>query len=161
MTFLSGVNDNSATSFTGETASHEDIYVVLTVSKVAYEGALLPYLPDHGGKKHSTPLKHLSRRFGSVKKSNPSDELETCRSRAWAVFSNFGTQFLTPICFGAVPIFDTVDLEQDDGVSANYRWPGTGCTQTVELFAFPSQAADSRDVLAERLSFLYSPTQFA
>jgi len=156
MTFLSGMNDGSATSFTGETASHEDIYVVLTVSKVAYEGALLPYLPDHSGKKHSTPLKHLSRRFGSVKKSNPSDELETCRSRAWAVFSNFGTQFLTPICFGAVPIFDTVDLEQDDGVSANYRWPGAGCTQTIELFAFPSQPADSRDVLAERLSFLYS-----
>jgi hypothetical protein len=156
MTFLASMNDGTAASLTGETAGHEDIYLVLTVFKVAHEGALIPYFPDSVAKKHSTPLKHLSRRFGNAKKNGPTDEIESCRSRAWAVFSHFGTQFLTPICFGAVPLFDCIDLEQEDGVPSGYRWPGEGCRQTIELFAFPTQAADSQDALGERLSFLHA-----
>ena len=132
---------------------HEDLCLVLQVFKVAHEGALIPYLSENNTK-HTTSLKQLSRRFGSSKRHSL-DEVETCRSRAWSVFSNFGTQFLTPICFGVMPVFDRVDWEQDDGVCPGHRWPGEGCTQTADFYAFPPQA-ESHDTFIERLAFVRS-----
>lgn len=153
MAHRTAAGDSKAAQFPEE--SHEDIYLVLKVFKVAHEGALAPYLSD-SAKKHLTPIKNLSRRFGSNKKATPHHEIENCRSKAWSFFSHFGTQFLTPICFGAAPLFASIDFEQNDGVHPLHRWPGDGCTQTFDLFAFPTQATtESSDALAERLSFLY------
>lgn len=78
--------------------------------------------------------------------SQTKDDIVAVESRAKAVFGAHGTKFLSPICFGVLPLFPRDEPDQ------RFAWPN-GSTQNMDLFAFPN-VSDSQDDFIERLAHI-------
>ena len=157
----------------------EQLCLVVQVYKVAHKDALAPYITEemiinsvpppvsHVSKRADTPFKQFKRKVKGHSSKKPSmlsisqkssrsleEHSDACRYRAWNVFENFGTQFLTPLCFGVVPIFDSVSLEgrkvadslEIDGVDRIYKWPN-GCTRNVAMYGYPVKPESSESFI--------------
>ena len=82
--------------------------------------------------------------------SQTKDDIVAVASRAKAVFGAHGTKFLSPICFGVLPLLPRDEPDQ------RLAWPN-GSTQNMDLFAFPS-VSDSQDDFIERLAHIVNST---
>lgn len=77
-------------------------------------------------------------------------DIVAAKSSAKTVFDAHGTKFLSPICFGVLPLFPSDEADQ------RFAWPN-GSSQMMDLFAFPS-TADTQDDFIERLAHIVNPT---
>jgi hypothetical protein len=149
------------------------IYKVAHVeATAAYLGAQHPYLHNHHNNesgKSSVWRKRPKNRGGSLTSSSldlSSTTMEhlsaaqrTTRARAHAVLDNFGTQFLTPLCFGVSTgaLWDQTSFnnnnhdnnEKDNDDNDHKKWP-KGDTQTLQLYLAPTQS-ESQEAFCERL----------
>jgi hypothetical protein len=75
------------------------------------------------------------------------------QARASAMFDTFCTQFLMPLCFGIIPLFqqhvvDVMAADIDKGirtlVTSDLMWPH-GATKDMNLYAYPSAAVSQED----------------
>ena len=82
--------------------------------------------------------------------SQTKDDIVAVESRAKAVFGAHGTKFLSPICFGVLPLLPRDEPDQ------RLAWPN-GSTQNMDLFAF-SSVSDSQDDFIERLAHIVNST---
>lgn len=114
--------------------SERSLYVVLQIFKVAQSNALNAF--GAGEKKKSM--------FGSNKKMTA----KSSTSAAKRIFSIFGSQFLTPLCFGLAPVIAGGKSVHDK----NLKWPN-GATQSIALFSFPKHS-ESQEDFVERLAIL-------
>ena len=69
-------------------------------------------------------------------------------SSAKSVFSKFGTQFLTPFCFGVAPV--------SKGTNCNVKWP-KGETKKIPLYTY-SKTSESDEMFTERISSIAKPS---
>ena len=157
------------------------IYKVTHVeAKAAYLGVQHPYHNNHHNSnesgKSSVWRKRPQKRGGSSPSSSSSTldlssttkehwsvaQQRTTRARAHAVLDNFGTQFLTPLCFGvstgplwedqtSTTSFNNHDNKKDHDSDDNdhKKWP-KGETQTLQLYLTPTQS-ESQEAFCERL----------
>jgi hypothetical protein len=84
--------------------------------------------------------------------SQTKDDIVAAESSAKAVFGAHGSKFLSPICFGVLPLFPRDEPDQ------RFAWPN-GSSQTMDLFAFPTIASDTHDDFTERLAHIVNPTR--
>jgi hypothetical protein len=140
-----------------------------------------------GGGGHPSSTKKAFTASGSSSRparSQQQQELdqETCRQKAQRAFHHYGTQFLTPLGFGVVPLFEgagvevhttnkgasaassnindndnanTTDQLHVDGVDRTYKWPN-GCPRQIQLYAYSSaeesESEGSHESFINRLS---------
>jgi hypothetical protein len=168
------------------------IYKVTHVeATAAYLGAQHPYHNNHHNSnesgKSSVWRKRPKKRGGSSPSSSTLDCSSTTienwsvaqqrktRARAHAVLDNFGTQFLTPLCFGVStgPLWEDQTSKSfhnhnhdDDNAEGNgnddndhKKWP-KGETQTLQLYLAPTQS-ESQEDFCERLLKLKQQQQQA
>ena len=120
------------------TDGKESLHIFLQVHKVAHFDANDIYVDK--------PKNNTSSQFmGFPKKGamgNSTVDPTTTEKRAMDTFDAFGTQFLTPLCFGILPLFST---SQDD-----LQWP-RGESQTMQLFSYHTINESEKDFI-ERLA---------
>ena len=136
----------------------DNLYVVCQVYKVTHVDASAAYLAaasnlggaitnDNNSKQHSL-RKRIQKKFmmqGNNDKDMDDDGVAATQRgsyRASLVYDNFGTQFLTPLCFGIAPLLSTTLDEKS-------KWPN-GETQTLPLYCFPAYP-ESQDEFCDRL----------
>ena len=127
----------------------ESLHILMQVHKVTHVDADDAYI-DRSKATGSSPF-NLSRKgsighmFGNVNKSSSSSfrrDHAPAAQRAGKAFDTLGTQFLTPFCFGILPLFPK--QSQDDCL----QWPH-GISQTMRLFSHPVN--ESEDNFIDRL----------
>jgi hypothetical protein len=155
-------------------ARHGELYVVLQVYKVTHVEAAVAYLDKQQLSSHNNSSKHngsslrkrLAKQFSKnvLKTSTTPTGTELLNVemtsatrtnyRANAVYENFGTQFLTPLCFGVNPVFSSPSSLERSSLSRSdseqVKWP-KGETQGMQLYCFPSQS-ESQEDFCERLT---------
>jgi hypothetical protein len=149
--------------------SHASLYLVLQVYKVPHWNATGAYIEPKGQKIGSLKKgKGISSRLkGSMSKKGKSgfdgksrfddteDDIDIVitQARASATFDTFRTQFLMPLCFGVIPLFqqhvvDVMAADVDKGirtlVTSDLMWPH-GATKDMNLYAYPSAAVSQED----------------
>lgn len=138
----------------------EDLYVVLKVYSVARLDLASAYLVGARGRsitretEDGAPPDRKSwkkRLKKQVQKSkNPEDYVQQASYRASSIFETFGTQFLSPLCFGAVPL-------QTRGATDNY-WPVGQVCEDMTLYCFPP-TPESQDAFVQRLQTILLPSK--
>ena len=99
------------------------LYLFMQVQKVAHLDADEAYL-DQGKASNTSQFMSFTKR-GSFTKRDPAGAAQ----RAKQAFSTFGTQFLTPFCFGILPLFPKQAGDEQ------IHWPH-GASQTMQLFSY-------------------------
>ena len=99
------------------------LYLFMQVQKVAHLDADEAYL-DQGKGSNTSQFMSFAKR-GSFTKRDPAGAAQ----RANQAFNTFGTQFLTPFCFGVLPLFP------EQAGDEQIHWPH-GASQTMQLFSY-------------------------
>ena len=104
---------------------------------------------DGGGAKSDkrSMKKFLKKNKGQ--KEGGGGEVERCAYRANSVFDNFGTQFLSPLCFGVTNLYPP-----QDGPN-NLTWPQGQIQQNMQLYSYPGQP-ESQTNFVRRLQKIVS-----
>ncbi len=112
------------------------IYIFLQVHKVAHIDADEIYI-DNTNKSTGSQFMGFPRRgsSGSLHNRNETNTIQ----RVSRALDNFGTQFLTPFCFGLLPLS-----------ANNYHWP-QGESQKMKLFSY-DEINESESKFIERLA---------
>ena len=97
----------------------DSLYLFMQIMKVAHEDADEYYLDASP----PSSFKGLTKRNSQSK-----ENFSLLGKRARDALDTFGTQFLTPFCFGVIPLLREETKESD------IIWPD-GCTQTMQLFS--------------------------
>jgi hypothetical protein len=118
----------------------EPIYMFMQVHKVAHLDADEVYV-DNSTKSTSSPFMAFSRK-GSSGTFTHRDQTNTVQ-RVTKALECCGTQFLTPFCFGVLPLFPK--QSPDD-----HQWP-RGVSQTMQLFSY-DEINESENDFIERLT---------
>jgi hypothetical protein len=135
------------------------LYLVLQVYQLPRKDALNLYL--HNVRRSS--FKRFGNRLMDTlsvnrKQSSTVDGFEEDRRSVEHTISShleeFGTQFLTPLCFGLIPVFSQSHLQSIAGDVGNLTWPN-GESQIMQLFAFPN-LPESQQEFVDRLVILKS-----
>jgi hypothetical protein len=114
--------DSSIFSPSNDSIGMDSIYLLLQVHKVWQQDAEEAYL-DNTNDTASSHFMSFSKR-GSFAKRDVAATIE----RAKQTFDMFGTQFMTPFCFGILPLFPK-QTNNDD-----INWP-QGVIQNMQLFS--------------------------
>ncbi len=112
----------------------ESLYLFMEVHRVANQDASEVYL-DHMKDQNSSYSKRNSMGglfFGGKSSSSSSHRgnLLDAEHRAKTMFDKYGMKFLTPFCFGILPLFSNLSHDAEDSV----HWPH-GATQTMQFFS--------------------------
>ena len=140
----------------------QDLYVLLQVYKVTHLDLAAAYLlgkprtaatdeehqslPPHDRKSWR---KRLKMQLQKGKVATPEAYRQQTSYRASAVFDTFGTQLLSPLCFGVTPLYHQPPQE--------YAWPAGHVQEDITLYAYPS-APESHEDFVQRLCHLVGPT---
>ena len=119
----------------------QSLHVVLQVYKGYQRDATTSYV--EGGKPagRKSIAKRIKRKLGKRSKDkDPTDANIRNTSESW--FEKYGTDLLTPLCFGVVPMFP--------GTDPTMEWP-QGSRQTMQLHAFPG-FPESQQQFVDRLT---------
>jgi len=152
----------------------DSLYIVMQVFKVTHKDATSAYVdskPSSKGKKNKETSSQskggLS--FGMSKSKDTGDAMSNASSanshrfktsteiKAGKAFDALGTQFLTPLCFGTLPLFPlktstaiSTDTNTDTNThSETMQWPN-GVTQNMTFFSQPTKP-ESEDEFVARL----------
>lgn len=130
---------NDIATRSGSLDSENHLYLLLQVHKVVHRGALNAYVD-------STNASSRKGFFNTGNKSQSSRGI--ARERSEKAFKTFGTQFLTPFCFGIIPL-----LPQNGGKNQDQiRWPN-GVDQTMHLFSH-NASLESENSFLDKLSMV-------
>jgi hypothetical protein len=100
--------------------SQNDLYIVLQIYKASHADLSAAYLND-----------------------STSKETKKATQRAKATWDNFGTQFLSPLCFGIIPLFNS--KEENKG---NTKWPSGHTQKSMQLYAYSKTFESSTEFVA-------------
>ncbi|OEU07833.1 hypothetical protein FRACYDRAFT_250455 [Fragilariopsis cylindrus CCMP1102] len=168
-------------SLTGNVETDDDLYVVLQVYKVTHKDSITAYWAKGGNNNSNSyditsssssdrktlrkKLKNKLFQKDSMKKSKSArfnsdttitadeTDIEKALLRSNATFEAYGTQFMSPLCFGITSLFP----EDSHASSRNNTWPRGQVQQGMNLHAFPSHSESQEDFL-RRLRKVVSPT---
>ena len=137
----------------------EDLHVVLQVYKVTHVEASTAYLATRGGgessglnhHQHQSLRLRLQKKFRKRGVENPEivdSDVAAHRTiyRASAAFDQFGTQFMTPLCFGVVKLCPCRNgkMSSTAVVPEQMLWP-KGAMQDMQLHCFPDCSVSQED----------------
>jgi hypothetical protein len=137
----------------------KDAYVVLQVYKVSHVELAAAYLNsssnssnNHKKSNQQTPtaskfnLKDFRADKSGFKKKlqkhGKKDEATKTAFRANSVLDSFGTQFMSPLCFGATALYpkSLSSSSSDTAGDATLEWPRGQTQNKMQLYSYPSQA---------------------
>ena len=122
-------------SFDGE----KHLFLLLQVHKVVHRGALNAYVDST----------NASARKGFFSAGNKSQTLRgIARERSENAFKTFGAQFLTPFCFGIIPLLPQIPERNREQI----RWPN-GVNQSMNLFCH-NDSLESENSFLDKLSMI-------
>lgn len=123
----------------GSLDGEKHLFLLLQVHKVVHRGAINAYV--------DTANASFRKGFFNVGNKNQSVQ-GIARERSEKAFKTFGTQFLTPFCFGIVPL-----LPQPVGKNQEQiHWPN-GVDQTMHLFSH-NDPIESENSFIDKLSII-------
>ena len=150
------------------------LHLVLQVFKVPHANPVEPYLASKRKRRQqetklddlpgsTQKTKGIGRRLkgtiGKMKQSGDGSSEDgdalTTKARPGSTFKAIGTQFLSPLCFGVVPLFprkvaEAMDENVEEGIRSlddiNLSWPN-GETEEMQLYAVPSSAMSQNEFL--------------
>ena len=96
-------------------------------------------LAGGGGKSDKRSMKKFLKKHKGHKEGGEGGEVERCAYRANSVFDNFGTQFLSQLCFGVT------NLYPPQGDPKNLTWPQGQIQQNMQLYSYPAQPENQAD----------------
>lgn len=132
--------DPLALPVSGNDDGRGSLYLLMQVQKVAHLDADEAYL-DHSKSSNSSQFMGFSMRGGTSAKRDQAG----AEQRAKQAFDTFGTQFLTPFCFGVLPLFPK-HVKGDQ-----IHWP-RGSSQTMQLFSSLHMNESEEDFLQRLLT---------
>ncbi len=136
----------------------QELYVVLQIYAVTHLELATAYVM---GKSTGEPLKHVEppkdrkswRKRLKLQyhkgKATPEAHIQRASYRASAVFDNYGTRFLSPLCFGVTQL-QYSDVEE-------YSWPAGKCHNDITMYTYPPKP-ESQEAFVQRLWQLVAPS---
>ena len=142
----------------------DSLYIVMQVNKVTHKEATNAYMDNKlskGKKNNNFPQSKSGLSFGMSKSKDTIDISSSTSAdfhrpnnitemRAGKVLDSLGTQFLTPICFGILPLFQikNANAQSDTNIdSGKMQWPNE-ITQTMAFFSYPTKPESEEDFVA-------------
>jgi hypothetical protein len=146
----------------------KDAYVVLQVYKVSHVELATAYLNSSSSNgsnnsKKSNQQTPTASKFNlndfradksgfkkKLQKHGKKDEATKTAFRANSVLDSFGTQFMSPLCFGVTALYPKLLLSSSSSSSdtagdANLEWPRGQTQNNMQLYSHPSQAESQAD----------------
>mmetsp|Transcript_42396 Transcript_42396/g.102457 ORF Transcript_42396/g.102457 Transcript_42396/m.102457 type:complete len:2457 (+) Transcript_42396:97-7467(+) len=114
----------------------KDIFVVLQVYKVLHVDLAAAYLQSKTNESEFDLNVFRTDKEGykkNIQKHGKKDEATKTAFRANSVLESFGTQFLSPLCFGVTPLFPVTEKEKQE----DYVWPQGHLAKEVQLYSYP------------------------
>jgi hypothetical protein len=165
-------------SLTGNGENDDDLYVVLQVYKVTHKDSIKAYWAKGGNNSsdsyditsssssdRKTWRKKLKNKLfqKDSKKQSKSDttvtvdetDIEKALLRSNVTFEAYGTQFMSPLCFGITSLFP----EDSHASSRNNTWPRGQVQQGMNLYAFPNHSESQEDFLRRLRKVVYPTIQ--
>ncbi len=139
-----------------ESDGMKSLYLVMNVHKVTHKDAGMAYINSISSKNLLSGKNTISSLFfgssgNSTTTSSRYHEIANAKARAETAFDAFGSQFVTPFCFGMIPLFP-IDPESNARSEEAFEWPN-GISQNMLMFAHPTKA-ESQDAFVDRLMSL-------
>ena len=141
----------------------DSLFLVMNVHKVTHRDAGAAYMNHSSAKiSSSSTKKTFSGLFFGTSSSSTSSlssrhNVSVAKSRAKSAFDAFGSQLLTPFCFGILPL-----LPRDPEIQVNdnegFMWPN-GVSQSMVMFSHPIKP-ESHDAFLNRISTTAARTNF-
>lgn len=144
----------------------QDLYIVLQIYKVTHLELATAYVtgtsesyPEDEQQEQQQPhssdrkswRKRLKKQF-QKDKATPEAQIHRTSYRASNVFEAFGTQFLSPLCFGVTPLHHSTSSPDD------HAWPAGQIHNDMALFAYPSHP-ESQEDFVQRLCRMVAPSR--
>jgi hypothetical protein len=155
----------------GNGRDHQRLHVVLQVYKVTHVDGAAAYMANaatanvknNGSgtpspKHHATLKLRLQSKFKKrgLEKSDIVLDADIAAHRtnyrANVVYDNFGTQFMTPLCFGVTELFPSTregKMTGEGAIPETAKWP-QGEVQYMQLYAYPNHS-ESQEDFCERI----------
>ena len=129
------------------------LFLVLQIYQLIRRDAAIPYLNDDSSRKMSAKGNRVIGALSGNRKrvatsGSFDDNKQMMDSGILSYLKMYGTQFLTPLCFGLTPVFPSSRIEYMP------QWPN-GASQSIQLFAYPA-CPESHGEFVNRLSLLSS-----
>eukprot|EP00980_Cylindrotheca_fusiformis_P014005 scaffold3653_cov124-Cylindrotheca_fusiformis.AAC.8 len=85
-----------------------------------------------------------------LQKHGKKDEAAKTAFRANSVMNSFGTQFMSPLCFGVTPLYPTLLADDDDADDeedgpSKLEWPSGKIHSNMRLYSYPAQLESQTD----------------
>jgi hypothetical protein len=134
----------------------DSLFLVMNVNKVTHRDAGLNYICQSSMRNIAySSKKTINGLFSGVSGNTTSfssrNDTSYAKKLSKNAFEAFGSQFLTPFCFGILPLFP-IDEDTKANRKANISWPN-GVSQTMMMFSHPNKP-ESHDEFVERISVL-------
>jgi hypothetical protein len=138
----------------------QSLHIVLQLYKVTHADALGAYAAATGnavqkGERRSSLRSRIKEKLkGKPEDPNgvPPSLADVTTARANTAFENHGTQFLTPLGFGVIPMY--TQQSYGDKCTKTMKWP-KGETKSTPIFSFPA-IPESHEEFVERLALAVS-----
>jgi len=152
----------------------DSLYIVMQVHKVTHKEATSAYVNTKASSKGKKEKERDAsqpkggRSFGMSKSKDTVDTMSNALAhshrlksnteiKAGRAFDALGTQFLTPLCFGILPLFplkSSTTMSNDTNTSTNsetMHWPN-GVTQDMTIFSQPTKPESEEDFVARLIA---------
>jgi hypothetical protein len=137
----------------------DSLYLVMNVHKVTHRDAGVAYMNNTSMKSTNSNKNTISGLFFGASASTSSlssrQDVSNAKAKAKNAFDAFGSQFLTPFCFGLIPLFPS-DPERLANENDAFEWPN-GISQSMLMFSHPTKP-ESQEAFVERITAIAQKT---